>query len=366
MIISPVINGFGAVFAVVSYIVYKYQYIWVMFQRPSEDTGGLFFPKAVSQVFVGLYIQEICLCALFFLARNEKNKVSAVPQGALMVVLIFCTMAVHFILLNAYGPLLDSVPFSLAHLTRRTNREIANGTAGSKTTADDQSFVSAKSQSPLNPTPPNGRIGHGTEKEEAYATSSKEGYATESKGSPSSAEHPVHLSEHGVKHHYGEHLGDETKPSLVRRSTTRSWDDIKWDSMAQDWQPGRQGDSPPPSAAAIAREHAKEEIELAELGRTTTRVDPEDESEEAAFFAVPGGPGVYPPPPTGLDPAAFFHPATKNPQRTVWLPQDTLGMAAHEMRDNVDAGVLTTTNNAFLNSNGKVKVVGRPPDLIDM
>lgn len=93
MIISPVINGFGAVFSIVSYIVYKYQYIWVMFQRPSEDTGGMFFPKAVNQVFVGLYIQEICLCALFFLARDEAQKVSAVPQGAIMVVLIFATVS---------------------------------------------------------------------------------------------------------------------------------------------------------------------------------------------------------------------------------------------------------------------------------
>lgn len=334
MIISPVINGFGAVFAIVSYWVYKYQYIWVMFQRPSEDTGGLFFPKAVSQVFVGLYIQEICLCALFFLARDEKQHVSAVPQGALMVVLIFGTAAVHFLLVNAYGPLRDSVPFSLVHLTRRPHG------SSNKIKGDGESFVSAKSQTPLNPTPPNERSEYSNESQE-----------------PSSS------------------AGDYF-PEPKRRDTAKSWEDIKWDSMAQDWQPGKQGDSPPPSPPAIAKEHAqesatkesvtKESIEMAELGRTSTRVDPEDEKEETAFFAVPGGPGVYPPPPTGLDPAAFFHPATKNPQRTVWLPQDTLGMAAHELRGNVDAGVLTTTNNAFLNSNGKVKVVGRPPDLIDM
>lgn len=325
MIISPVINGFGAVFAIVSYWVYKYQYIWVMFQRPSEDTGGLFFPKAVSQVFVGLYIQEICLCALFFLARDERQKVSAVPQGALMVVLIFVTAAVHFLLVNAYGPLRDSVPFSLAHLTRRPHG------SSNKMKGDDESFVSAKSQTPLNPSPPNERSEHGSNGSQ----------------NPSSSK--------------GDYFPD---PKPLRRDT-KSWEDIKWDSMAQDWEPGKQGESPPPSPAAIAREHAKESIEMAELGRTSTRVDPEDDAEETAFFAVPGGPGVYPPPPTGLDPAAFFHPATKNPQRTIWLPEDTLGMAAHEMKDNVDGGVLTTTNNAFLNSNGKVKVVGRPPDFID-
>lgn len=337
MIISPVINGFGAVFAIVSYWVYKYQYIWVMFQRPSEDTGGLFFPKAVSQVFVGLYIQEICLCALFFLARDENQHVSAVPQGALMVVLIAATASVHFLLVNAYGPLRDSVPFSLAHLTRRPHG------SSNKLQGDSESFVSAKSQTPLNPTPPNERSEYSSESQNPSS----------SKGDHSSTK--------------GDYF-PEPKPA-ARRGSTKSLEDIKWDSMAQDWQPGTQGDTPPPSPPAIAKERAqesiaKESIEMAELGRTSTRVDPEDDKEDTAFFAVPGGPGVYPPPPSGVDPAAFFHPATKNPQRTVWLPQDTLGMAAHEMRDNVDAGVLTTTNNAFLNSNGKVKVVGRPPDML--
>jgi hypothetical protein len=61
-------------------------------QPPHSDTGGLFFPKAITHLFCGLYIQQIALCALFFLARNADGKVSAIPQGALMVVL--CVMTV--------------------------------------------------------------------------------------------------------------------------------------------------------------------------------------------------------------------------------------------------------------------------------
>lgn len=40
-----------------------------------------------------MYVQEVCLCALFFLARDENDKASSVPQGALMVVLIVLTVS---------------------------------------------------------------------------------------------------------------------------------------------------------------------------------------------------------------------------------------------------------------------------------
>lgn len=62
-------------------------------QPPSSDTGGLFFPKAITHLFVGLYIQQIALCALFFLARNANNNVSAIPQAVLTIILIVTTVS---------------------------------------------------------------------------------------------------------------------------------------------------------------------------------------------------------------------------------------------------------------------------------
>ena len=59
----------------------------------SSDTGGLFFPKAIRHIFVGLYVEQICLAALFILARNEKGEPSAVAEGAFMVVLIVFTVS---------------------------------------------------------------------------------------------------------------------------------------------------------------------------------------------------------------------------------------------------------------------------------
>ena len=57
------------------------------------DTGGLAFPKAIQQTFVGVYFLELCLTGLFFLVRNpDGNGVPCKGQGILMVVLIVLTM----------------------------------------------------------------------------------------------------------------------------------------------------------------------------------------------------------------------------------------------------------------------------------
>ena len=74
------------------YMLYKYLFLWVYHQPSTMDTGGRFFPKAIQHVFVGLYIQELCLCALFFLSRNSASKASAIPEAVLMIILIVFTV----------------------------------------------------------------------------------------------------------------------------------------------------------------------------------------------------------------------------------------------------------------------------------
>jgi hypothetical protein len=47
---------------------------------------------------------------------------------------------------------------------------------------------------------------------------------------------------------------------------------------------------------------------------------------------------------------AFAHPATKEPQRIIWLPEDELGLAGAEVKDNLSVGILSTTKDAVLDS----------------
>lgn len=75
---------------------------------------------------------------------------------------------------------------------------------------------------------------------------------------------------------------------------------------------------------------------------------PSSESEEQ-YFAVPGGPGVLMRKlDDGNDPNAFFHPATKEPQRIVWLPQDELGLCEAELQVNEGDGIHSSCRGAWL------------------
>ncbi|PFH49884.1 hypothetical protein AMATHDRAFT_75949 [Amanita thiersii Skay4041] len=110
-IISPIINGLAFATFFLFYLLYKYLFLWV-FQQ-GTDTGGLFFPKAIQHIFVGLYVEQVCLAALFFLVQNEEKHPIAIPEGALMIVLIIFTAFFHAVINNSYGPLEKSLPLTL-------------------------------------------------------------------------------------------------------------------------------------------------------------------------------------------------------------------------------------------------------------
>ncbi|KAI5118528.1 hypothetical protein M0805_009680 [Coniferiporia weirii] len=113
-VISPIINGLACFTFILFYYLWKYLFLYQLEQPTANETGGLFFPKAIQHVFVGLYIQQICLAALYFLARDANNKASAIPEGAIMIVLIVFTACFHLMINNSYGPLLNYLPLSLS------------------------------------------------------------------------------------------------------------------------------------------------------------------------------------------------------------------------------------------------------------
>ncbi|KAG9313522.1 hypothetical protein JVU11DRAFT_5849 [Chiua virens] len=119
-IISPIINGLSVLAFFLFYLLYKYLFLYQYTQTSTTDTGGLFYPKAMQHVFVGLYVQQICLCALFFLARDENNNASAVPEGILTVVLICLTAGFQIVINASYDPLISALPLTIADKTHRS------------------------------------------------------------------------------------------------------------------------------------------------------------------------------------------------------------------------------------------------------
>jgi len=87
------------------YMMWKYLFLWQLDQPASGDTGGLFFPKAIQHTLVGLYLQQVVLAALMFLAK-------AIAQGAVVVVLIVVTAFCHMVINNSFEPLIHSLPLT--------------------------------------------------------------------------------------------------------------------------------------------------------------------------------------------------------------------------------------------------------------
>jgi hypothetical protein len=256
-IIAPIINGLACATFFLFYMMYKYLFLWVYQQPSTSDTGGLFFPKAIGHIFVGMYVQQVCLAALFFLAQNQDKKPGAIPEAVLMIVLIVITVRVcrlllwnlfslllrlfiqafyHLIINNSYGPLLHALPLSLAERTY---------------TAPAITRETTEAASPLN-----------------------------------------------------------QQPSIPLNSTSAG--ESEHESKAKDKTP----------AALDASAEAKMKVDY-----------------------------------------GFAHPAASRPQRTVWLPKDTLGIAEEEVAACKELGVHASSKRAVM-KNGKVDIIGPPPDLI--
>ncbi|GJE85442.1 DUF221-domain-containing protein [Phanerochaete sordida] len=269
-IISPIINGLAFVTFFFFYQLWKYQFLWQLDQPESSETGGLFFPKAMQHIFVGMYIMQICLAALFFLAQNQDGHPSAIPEGALMVVLIVFTAFVHIIIDNSYGPLIHALPLSLADKTGGfdINREAAEqDLRDNSSTADGHSIAE------------------------------------------------------------GDLKKDPTRRSSVTSTAFAS---------AQS--------SPDPAGAEPAKD--AQDLEARERG---------DDARTA-------NPPAIKPVDEDAGPKEFYHPASVEPQRVVWLPHDTLGLAEEEEREIRAAGILVSTAGAVMDEKGHVDVSGGPPD----
>ncbi|KAI0792351.1 DUF221-domain-containing protein [Abortiporus biennis] len=282
-IISPIINGLAFVTFFLFFLLWKYLFIWQLDSPKSGETGGLFFPKAIQHVFVGMYIQQICLAALFFLARNSANHPSAIAEGALMIVLIVFTAFFHMIINNSYGPLIDYLPLSLAEKTG--GLPDANRDEAERELNEQDSMIESPSEKPI-----------------------------PKDSSPSST--PDHAEESSSHSH----------PPTPTSSSSPQLDKAK----------------------AIQTE----DIEARPRHSHDSRNDVNSpDSTPDKFKAIDEEAG----------PKEFYHPASVDPQRVVWLPRDQLGLAEAEVSAIRARGIDVSMHGATMDGKGKVDIDGSAP-----
>lgn len=140
--IAPLVLGFGAIGLYLFYLAYRYNFLFVY--NVNIDTKGLVYPRALQQLFIGLYIAEICLIGL--LAINLGGGVGALGPLILMIIFLIFTVLYHINLNAALFPLLNYMPKSLVAEEERIlamERGAANGTNGAHANGITETHVHA-------------------------------------------------------------------------------------------------------------------------------------------------------------------------------------------------------------------------------
>jgi hypothetical protein len=122
-IIAPLIIVFNVITFGLFWFVYRYNTLFVTKFR--FDTGGLLFPRAINQLFTGIYVMELCLIGLFFLVRDVNGAVACKGQAITMIVVSLLTVGYQYFLNEAFSPLIRYLPITLEDDAVRRDEEFA-------------------------------------------------------------------------------------------------------------------------------------------------------------------------------------------------------------------------------------------------
>jgi hypothetical protein len=125
-VIAPLVTAFSAIGLYFFYFAYRYNIMYVY--STGVDTKGLLYPRALQQLFVGLYIAEICLIGLVAVSFG-KNKDAAIGPLILLILLLVTTALYNVALNAAIEPLLKYLPKSVAAEEARAVAEEAGAVA---------------------------------------------------------------------------------------------------------------------------------------------------------------------------------------------------------------------------------------------
>jgi hypothetical protein len=118
------VTAFSALGLYFFYFAYRYNIMYVY--STGVDTKGLLYPRALQQLFVGLYIAEVCMIGLVAVSFG-KNHNAAIGPLILLILLLVVTVLYNVALNSAIAPLLRYLPKSVA---AEEHRAAAEGEAG--------------------------------------------------------------------------------------------------------------------------------------------------------------------------------------------------------------------------------------------
>ncbi|XXG98768.1 hypothetical protein Hte_005098 [Hypoxylon texense] len=142
--IAPLMLGFATIGLSLFYLAWRYNVFFVT--DTNIDTRGLIYPRALQQLFAGVYIAELCMIGIF------ATSVAIGPMVLMIVFLIF-SILLHISMNSALDPLLYNLPRSLGAETDYKSIDAGypsahngekDGTSDAKKISSDETAVTRK------------------------------------------------------------------------------------------------------------------------------------------------------------------------------------------------------------------------------
>ncbi|KAJ8098345.1 hypothetical protein POJ06DRAFT_259229 [Lipomyces tetrasporus] len=368
-IISPLIMPMSLISFSLFYVAYRYMFIYCNYNP--IDSAGLYFHRAINQLFTGVYVMELCLVGLFFLVRDADLKASCTAHGIIMIIVFIFTGIYQVVLNYSFGPLFTYLPVSLEsraqiamkHWEKANRRPLLVSSSSMKSYSAIESTESASvevSKSDLKKKLSRGDSISETELHSQsgselapYQTDSKDaGYIDLDTGTPlvqsplaqlfGAFKKPITTTLESVPGRFvgdvGTSVGAQIGSTANKLGISKQLGHIK--NVTDLIYTGN-------DAAALEAELARNSKDAMLLEGVAE--DLEDLSSEERDFLVN---------------RAFRHEALRAKKPVIWIPQDELGVAEDEIRITRElyANVLISSDNAALNVRDKVVFGGRPPD----
>ncbi|KAJ4341747.1 hypothetical protein N0V95_007139 [Ascochyta clinopodiicola] len=337
-VISPLIMIMMLITFCLFWFTYRYQMIYVSYAK--AETNGLIFPKAINQLFTGLYFLELCLVGLFFLQDDR----TCVPHAIIMIVVLAFTVLYQFALNRAFGPLFTYLPITFEDEAVERDEEFQRAQAGRWAKDEDAEHESLVGEHAAQAAEERERA-HMEEMDRLDAQRTPSGkdndaYELKEFDSPERSRktnwaNKSHTSVNDSRSRSRSHTTPKKKhrkaPLDVFADTLKRGLDDVTDGMAR---PVR-------------------DIESQVLPTANLFDDIDDELQD-----------IEPEARQKLIKRSFQHPATRTIQPAVWVPHDELGVAKDEIQRTsaFSQQIWITSVNARLDGGGRVMYRGLPPD----
>ncbi|KAG9572029.1 DUF221-domain-containing protein, partial [Aureobasidium melanogenum] len=364
-IIAPLIMVFNLVVFCVYWITQRYNALYVYQYR--HDTGGLLFPRAINQLFVGLYVMEIAMIGLFF-AFPGKDKCTA--QAIIMIVMLVGTIIFQWVLNDAFAPLFRYLPITLEDDAVIRDEEFARAQRLKWESLADQEDEHERLQHDPETTM--------EERERKEADEEERALAEERRMIHEHRRTSTRMSSYGSGTH-----SERPTPAIMDTKPANNNSGDRWKKVKQVSEPVRH-------LRRIARPHAHG---MDGIRPTATDVDPQTakvdmESQKQVGDVLFGGfsdelEDLTPEERDTLIRYSFQHSALRARRPVVWIPRDSLGISDDEIErtkrmSTVDdihpetekrtpkTNIWISNEGTALNAKGKVVFRRSPPDFANV